>query len=457
MDWVTALFALMPTILLSAQGTSCLRRSGAPLYVRRFGFLCSVLSGLSFVLCLLLASGTLVLSSEFGIVMVQGSPARFGIGVLLMGSALGAGMGLHVCCLEAGRLTRLWWLLGPGFLVGFLATSRLLPLNTGDAEPFRIYAYDLWWPPLLIYLSACLIESALSILRLHHRPVRLWVATALIAGLALLALSQPQFGDPTSAVLWKIYLVFFLPTSISLVTWLFFRIPRQRLTRVQWWTRRGLTVLPSGIALLSSVYWVWGLPLSPMLTSWPSLLWLSWPLLAGLVTPHQLYRAWRAGRVDWQELPRPTFQQGVLLVAIVVLTLSLAALVSLVSMNRPLALAGFVIACILLAEAIAGGPLRTVFQLLISQELWPALRTRSTTVSAYVGGGLRDLLSLSSWPAAAVKTLLGVCLLIALSELPNTGETLIQPFKVSALPGRNEFGQSPQIAMNLASPFQSAW
>jgi hypothetical protein len=123
-------------------------------------------------------------------------------------------------------------------------------------------------------------------------------------------------------------------------------------------------VLPSGIALLSSMYWVWGLPLFPMLTSWPSLLWLSWPLLAGLVTPHQLYRAWRAGRGDWQELPRPTFQQGVLLVAVVVLTLSLAALVSLVSMNRPLALAGFVIACILLVEAIAGGPLRTVFQLL---------------------------------------------------------------------------------------------
>ncbi len=453
MDWVTALFALTPTILLLAQGTSCLRRPNAPLYVRRFGFLCSVLSGLSFILCLLLASGTLVLSAEFGLVMVQGSLARFGIAILLIGSALGAGMGLSVCGLEAGRRTHLLWLLGSGLGVSFLATARLLPLNTGDGESFRIYAYDLWWPPLLIYLSACLVESALSILRLHHRPIRLWVATAFIAGLALLALSQPQFGDPTSAVLWQSYLLLLLPASISVVTWLFFRIPRQRLTRMQRWLRRGLTVLPAVIGLLSGVYWAWGTPLSPMLTSWPSLLWLSWPLLVGLITPHQLYRAWRAGRIDWQALPRRTFQQSVLLVAIAVLALSLAALVSFVSINRTLALAGFVFAWILLAEAIAGGPLRAVFELLISRELWPAVRTRSTVVSAYLGSGLRDLLSLSSWPAVVVKTLAGVCVLIAVSELPNAGKTLIQPLKVSALPGRNEFGQSASERNELGQFF----
>ena len=153
---------------------------------------------------------------------------------------------------------------GPGLVVGFLAIYRLLtPLNTGDADLFHIYAYDLWWPPLLIYLSACLVDSALSILRLHHRPVRLWIASALISSLALLALSQPQFGDPTSAVLWKSCLLLLLPVSISVVTWLFFRIPRQRLTRVQRRIRQGLTALPAGIGLLSGMSWVWGTPLSP--------------------------------------------------------------------------------------------------------------------------------------------------------------------------------------------------
>ena len=100
-------------------------------------------------------------------------------------------------------------------------------------------------------MSACLVESALSILKLHHRPVRLWIAAALIGILALLALSQPQFSDPTSkaigrnglAVLfgdptlaipwiWKSCLLL-LPISMSVVTWLLFRLPRQGLTRAR--------------------------------------------------------------------------------------------------------------------------------------------------------------------------------------------------------------------------------
>jgi hypothetical protein len=43
------------------------------------------------------------------------------------------------------------------------------------------------------------------------------------------------------------------------------------------------------------------------------------------------------------------------------------------------------------AETIAGGPLNTVFDLLISRELWPSVRTRLTTMSAYMGSSLRNL------------------------------------------------------------------
>jgi hypothetical protein len=120
MNSMTALLALIPTVLLVVQGSSCLGRTSALLYVRRFGVLCGMLAGFSFVLCLLLASGTLVLSSEFGIVMGQGPWARFGIALLLIGSALGSAMGLHVCYLEAGRQTRLPWVLSLGAVVGFL-------------------------------------------------------------------------------------------------------------------------------------------------------------------------------------------------------------------------------------------------------------------------------------------------------------------------------------------------
>jgi tetratricopeptide (TPR) repeat protein len=443
MDWVTALFALTPTILLLAQTNSCLRRPNAPPYVRRFGVLCGLLSGWSFVLYLLLASGTLVLNSEFGIVMVQGPLARFGMAVLLIGSALGVGLGLYVCGLEAGRLTRLSWLLGPGLVIGFLATGRLLPLNTGDVESFRIYVYDLWWPPLFIYLSACLVESALSIVRWHHKPIRLWVATALIAGLALLALSQPKFGDPTSAVLWQSCLLLLLPASMSMVTWLFFRIPRQRLTHAQWWIRQGLTVLPAAIGLLGGISWVWGRPLSSLTTPWSWLLWLCWPILVGLVTPHQLSRAWQAGRVNWPALPRPTFQQSLALAAIAVLALSLAILVSLVSRDWTLALAGFVMAWILLAEAVTRGPLSRVLQYLIDRQQWSDTGRRVSHRGRSLGAWVGALLSVPSMPVLVGKTLVGVAILVALNELPNAHKTLIQPFKVlNVSPERDEVGRA---------------
>ena len=133
---------------------------------------------------------------KFGIVMGQGPWARFGIALLLIGSALGSAMGLYVCYLEAGRQTRLPWALGLGAFVGFLATVPLLfPLNRGDADLFHINAYDLWWPPLLIYVCACLVESALSILRWHDRPVRLWIAAALIS--SLVCWRYPNHSLPT--------------------------------------------------------------------------------------------------------------------------------------------------------------------------------------------------------------------------------------------------------------------
>jgi hypothetical protein len=80
MDWITAALTLMLTSLLLAQGISCMRRTEDDRYgyLHRFGLLSIWLWGLSLVLSLLLVSGTLVPSSEFGIIMVQGIWAGMG-------------------------------------------------------------------------------------------------------------------------------------------------------------------------------------------------------------------------------------------------------------------------------------------------------------------------------------------------------------------------------------------
>ncbi|HEX9867822.1 MAG TPA: hypothetical protein VGC99_04385 [Candidatus Tectomicrobia bacterium] len=103
MNWIVLALVLMPTSLLLAQAISCLRRVDAHGHMRGFGLLSMLLWGLSIVLGILLLSGTLVLSSEFGIVMVQGTWAGIGMALVLVGAAVSVGMGLHVCRLQAGR------------------------------------------------------------------------------------------------------------------------------------------------------------------------------------------------------------------------------------------------------------------------------------------------------------------------------------------------------------------
>ena len=257
------------------------------------------------------------------------------------------------------------------------------------------------------------------------------------------------FGDPTLAIpwIWKSCLLL-LPISMSVVTWLLFRLPRQGLTRVQGWIRLCLTALPAGIGLFSGMSWIWEIPLSPTLlpimASWPWLLWLSWPLLVGLVTPRQLYLAWQDGRIDWQSLPRPTFQQSIMLMAIGVLGLGLVALVSVGSLDRTIALGGFVLTWILLVEAIARGPLSRVLQRLIDWQRWSDMGIRVSNIGKRLGSWLRSLFSVPSMPVLLGKALVGMTILVMLNELPNAGKTLIQPFKVLGLPERTELGKSSE-------------
>ena len=179
-----------------------------------------------------------------------------------------------------------------------------------------------------------------------------------------------------------------------------------------------------------------------MMTSWPWLLWLSWPLLVGLVTPHQLYRAWRAGRVDWQSLPRPTFQQSIVLMAIGILALGLAALVSFVSLDRPSPWPASSWPGFSWSKRSPGGRSSHVLQRLIDWQQWSDMGIRVSNIGKCLGSWLGSLLSVPSMPVLIGKALVGMTILVVLNELPNAHKTLIQPFKVLGLPERTEFGKS---------------
>ena len=191
---------VLSTVALLVQGTRCLIRQGAPPFVRRFGALTLLLAGLSAVLFVLLHFGEAVLSPEFDAVMARGH--RRGLAALVLGLALAAGLGLHVQRLKAERPGRLAALVFLGAAVGLLATMRITTLNDDETEAFRIYAYDLWWPPLLVWVSACFLDGAITILGVNDHRVRVGAFAALLLGLARAARRRASFGDPTSERLW---------------------------------------------------------------------------------------------------------------------------------------------------------------------------------------------------------------------------------------------------------------
>ena len=131
-----------------------------------------LLAGLSFVLFAIVSWGEAVLSPEFDVVMTRGHWR--GLVVLVVGFAVAAGLGLHVQRLKAGLPEATRGLLFLGLAVGTAAATRIarLRMETSDdspAQPFWIYSYHLWWPPLLIWLSACFLDGAITVLGVRNR------------------------------------------------------------------------------------------------------------------------------------------------------------------------------------------------------------------------------------------------------------------------------------------------
>jgi len=334
------MFALAMTaiVLLCLQGSLCFIRSERSSCIRWFGGLTFLLALSGLVLALLLFAGTLVVSPELGIVMVEGPLARLGGRVLLLAVAVMGGMGWETARLRAGWPARRRSLLATAAVIGLLAASRLLPLETGDTEGPPVYAYDLRWPPLAIWLGICAAESILTLLRFGSRLGRACLISIFVAGLALWALLPPPLYDPGSEILWKGCLLAVGPLSMSVVIWLLFRWfnwasrpPTRRL-------RLCLITPLVGVGAISSLLWFLG-ALWPRIEDWlarpwiswvlwvdgvsPWVQWLGWMALLSIVVARALYVTWHAATGEGRARPKPTVPQVVSSLAVVAIALSL--------------------------------------------------------------------------------------------------------------------------------------
>jgi hypothetical protein len=160
--WTTAILTLIPWLFLCMQGRARLKSPRATPFNHSFRLLNLLLAVTSLLLWVLLVSGTLVISPEFSNAMVQGPAAWYGMALLLITIALDTAVCLAISRLQSKRESYLGWLIAGGLIVGALAVLGLKPINPHDLEPLRIYSFDFWWPPLLLWISLCGLETILT-------------------------------------------------------------------------------------------------------------------------------------------------------------------------------------------------------------------------------------------------------------------------------------------------------
>ncbi|WNG45857.1 tetratricopeptide repeat protein [Archangium minus] len=194
-----------------------------------------------FLVCiagLLSSAGRLVFSPELGFIMAQGG--RFTawlLRVLLLTSSMAAGLAWCVGRSKRDAHDRKypWWLwltLVIGLGLGSWAAFQVQILGQDDMGPVHIYAYDLWWPPLLLWYGVCLAGCLLGLLGILEpisqtcrREIPWWVATVLLFALTLLmarywlppVIRQGEGSYPAWPLwLFRIGLLLSVPTSIGL-------------------------------------------------------------------------------------------------------------------------------------------------------------------------------------------------------------------------------------------------
>jgi tetratricopeptide (TPR) repeat protein len=445
MSWIEAAIALVPVVVLLAQGLYCIGRwrDGAP--VGLFGILALVLGVTAAGLGLLSLGGTLIPSYEIGILLAQGALGQAALILAVLGFSVAGAVGsLVVRARRRWPLHARWVVIAATVVVGlFLLSGQLRALNPFDPWQVRVYRYDLLWPPLLVGLACCLAEAAAGILGAGRLVVRTWLVATVIAVLAWWARRQPRALDADWGALWTwIFAASFavsLGIATSTVLGLGGRPERMR--------RRLASVVAA--AAVACALWRGGAlvgdawsPLALVLVSAPWLVFV-WPAFVGVVG----IRSWSAGPVA-----PPTARQTAGFLALAAACCALVDLFYFSVLNPAVDVAVFTTGWIVLAAVAIGDVFTTLLERIRSGagpgqpnaagETPPAAAPAPAPAPAPAAAAL--LAGLSAWlPTTWSKTLLSLfvalVLLLLVNEGMNAGKTLIEPF--GSAPKDSELGR----------------
>lgn len=411
-------------------------------FPRWFPWLLVAVTGFGLLFSAAAYRGWLVVSPELGLLMIEGGrPAYASIVILTLSCAVSVGLLVaSVGHAISWPMRVLWPLAGSGVVAAFVVAS-IHTLNPGDSAELQIAVYDLWSPPLALWLSLSLVESTLRTLGVRRLSLRLCGHLFALGAITLAAMGRPEFVQPGTASVWRYIAVGSIALGVGLVplwVWLVLRHPGV--------TGRG----PRRVATLTLGWWI---ILGIAVWIWPQHRGRgAWVLWAATLLAIAISIVWRLRRADPSEgAPSPILARPPLrpLLAHAILGAGLF----LVQIFEPtIVTIGVFLAWVILAESTGNGACARQARKLRAADQSPEpkwLLTLALTAGwkAAWGGLKKGFESLGNvFKGGAVsgilKGLAAVVVLIALGEVPNAGTTIIGGFSVPASAKNKDLGQA---------------
>ena len=439
MEWLIHTFFFIVLALLLVQAFHCAKGDQPKAYVRWFGVLIVLLVLLISIVYVLQATESFLISTDLGLLLVRGAVGKFSVISFIFVLVIASALGWYVALLASGKKTYRMLLLCATFTMAILSIAPIFfyyALNPLDTFSQQIYSYDIWWPFLLIWISLCVIDTALISNKVNHWQIRLWVITTIVTLLAYSVLQESLPLYTYTMFFWKVFYVILLSGNVSLGVWLVLQ-PLDYVTHVSPAHRKHVNLPLIGIMLGLIGALLWLLYNNSITITRPMEIWIFYLIVISTIFAFRLYRFKKTFKGNVTGKPKKAiFKVGAILLTFFAIALITLGMMDFTVINPQAFLIVAALGWIVVAEIALPGPLKPFANWGIVQEIKKAqfplkqindrLRERLNSLKKVFATFFDPQ---QKWYVILVKALSVVICIIALNEIPNINKTIVQTFK----------------------------
>jgi len=289
MDLFSLIIALVGVGLLLLQAGSCLFKPEHPISI---GFLDLTLAVLVIFNVVSLYSGSMVFAPEFGVILVQGNWTVRLFRLALILSAVLPSLAWYRIRKPEKWMGHLATCILPGLAFGIWAALRVHLINSTSPDALCVFAYDVWFPPLMVWYVICFSVMVMSIVDIRRKLSCVSFTAAVLTPLAAFALRIPDLPDPYSHNLWHFLERFSFGVALLIVAYLVTE-NLSRNWRIPSLAAASILALIFGFVHLRPVVRLWTgvIPLSLWLVGWLAMVFSDLFVLSAHPTDPSVLRA----------------------------------------------------------------------------------------------------------------------------------------------------------------------